>query len=253
MVELAHLLIDLPLPLRVLLGEEAARHGGLHLAELWLGQVLGALTLQHGLLLVEEGANLVDQSWALAALERLLGPRGLTHLPLTVHIAMVRAICVPNLVNEILLLERLVEIHLLSRILEVEPVFERGVPFVVGRDLVIGAIGIAILAELLEHVLTVRYKRVLAGSEVGVLDLVHVVLLFDVAVNFRLPRIDLIHDPDAKLGGSTIRYVIETVKVNQLRVAELRHRGAVRRHLVLFLLHLLQLRHFDEDLMDFIL
>ena len=52
-------------------------------------------------------------------------------------------------------------------------------------------------------------------------------------------RLDLVHNPYAQFSLPTIRDIIQTVKMDQMSVAELRLRGPHRGQLHVLLLHLL--------------
>ena len=108
-IVLSHLVVDLLLTFDVNGLCEPARYRCLHLAKLWLRQVLSALSFELGHLLMEDCTDLVDKSRCLLAPERFLRPCSLVDsLSVAVHRLVVRAAFLPDLMNEVLLLEHLI-------------------------------------------------------------------------------------------------------------------------------------------------
>ena len=137
-IVLSHLVVDLLLTFDVDGLCEPARYRCLHLAKLWLRQVLSALPFELSLLLAKDCTNLVDQGWSLLAPKCFLRPSGLVvGLAVAVHGQMVGASILPDLMNEVLLPEHLIEMVLLASVRKVQPLLERLVPPVIRWDVIL--------------------------------------------------------------------------------------------------------------------
>ena len=120
---------------------------------------------------------------------------------------MVRAVLIPDLVDEVLLPEDLIEVLLLPSICIVQSLLQSLVPIVVRRYIVLIPL-IRLLLELLEDGLVIITEGVVRCNETRIIQIVLSVFLLDITKDSLSPRSNLIHDLDAKFGLASICDVI---------------------------------------------
>ena len=225
-----------------------SRASGLREVRRTAGQIghLRGLFIEHRLQLSSE------QGFAWNVLLRAHKADRLVLGTITVQRVMVFRPVFPELVDEVLVFEGLVEIGLLPRVGEVQALLERIVEVEVGRDRLLEAILGGLLESLKNRRILPRHSVALLG-ELRVVELVLLVSATDVVVDFALALVYLFHHSQAKVSLPSVRYVVQVVEMDQVRVAELRSLRAFSGGPSLLLLHLLQDGHLYQYLIDLVL